>query len=326
MAVISVSITESTEQVVSGIPRIVAISTNVPSSIFYTLDGTIPTILSDIYITPIVMPTDKPIVLLKIFATNGVDSSPIIEESYSTTLLNNARLPHSATTQQPSDANDSLYPFGTNAPGDTSQFLNPAGITVDNPNKTQISNGFDGYGQPNNFTNEELSVENYSIVYTTTDAEGRTGPFIGNLPATVNVEQPPSIPENSSLYSTVFDPRAYVIFQDVSLEDPTSPPQINNQNFTLQDPKTYKDGINYFNTGLDAPPLSGSFIRSHFNPRDNSITYYYFDSSVNKWIISKAPYNPANFPIQSYAGIISTRQPGSRFVYEWLPFTRRVLF
>lgn len=70
MAVISISITESSEQIVSGIPKFVNISTNIPSTIFYTIDGSTPTLFSNIYTEAIFLPIDKPTATLKVFASN----------------------------------------------------------------------------------------------------------------------------------------------------------------------------------------------------------------------------------------------------------------
>src|SRR5271170_7586396 len=99
MAVICVTICQSKDQVVSGIPKTVAITTNMPSTIFYTLDDSTPTLFSTMYTGPIFLPYNKFLVTLKVLATNGVSSSPIVEERYQTNIVDsNARLPHAATT------------------------------------------------------------------------------------------------------------------------------------------------------------------------------------------------------------------------------------
>lgn len=330
MPVISITVTESEDQVISGIPKTVVLSANIPSSIFYTLDGTDPTISSPVYISPIHLPIDQLTVILKIMATNGVDSSPIVTETYTTDILNNARLPHSATDTQAEPDIQDLYPFGTNPDNPIGIYLNPgdAGYTVDNPALPAQPTGYDGDGYGNAFTNLPYNSENYSIVYSTTNAEGETGPGIGNLPATVTVEVPAPPPEQTDQFTNMFDPRAYVIFQDFSLENPDDPPQINRQFFSLEDSNKVRDGNNYFNSGLDSPPVTGAFLRSHYNPRDNTITYYYLDSIANRWIISKTPYVQTG----SWDGNLSQikfpkkNQEGAGFVFEWIPFQRRVLF
>jgi hypothetical protein len=328
MSVISVTITESSEQIVSGIPRSVSVETNIPATIFYTLDGSDPTLFSNIYTSAIILPMDALVVTLKILATNGVDYSTIITEIYETNILNNARLAHAATDAQAQENIPSLYPFGTPPIQPTTMFLNPgdAGVTVDDPTKTEIPTGFDGARNPTGFTNAPYDLENYSIKYSTTDSEGQTGRGIGNLPAKVTIQTEPAPPETSDQFSKIFDPRAMVIFHDVSKENPNDPPLINRQFFSLENAERARDGNNYFNSGMDSPPVSGSFLKSYYNPRDNTITYYYLDTTINKWIISKAPYQPTDNYNGNLSGILSTREPGSRYVFSWMPFTRRVLF
>lgn len=328
MVVISVSITESSEQVVAGIPKTVAISTNISATIFYTLDGTDPTLFSTIYTGPIFLPYDELQVTLKVLASNGVDSSSIITEVYETNMIQNARLPHSATDAQAGEPIPPLYPFGTPPIQPQGQFLNPAdaSITVNNPALPVVPSGFDGEGNPTGYTNLPYTSENYNIQYSTTDALGQTGLGVGNLPANVKVAERPADPETTEQFTTTFNPRAFVIFQDFSKENPEDPPQINRQFFTLEDPERVRDGNQYFNSGLDSPPVSGSFLRSHYNPRDNTITYYYLDTWTNKWIISKTPYQPTGSFDGNLSTIAISKQPGAGFVFQWLPFTRRVLF
>jgi hypothetical protein len=329
MVVISVTITESAEQVVAGIPKTVAISTNVPSTIFYTLDGSVPTLFSTMYTGPIFLPIANLSVTLSVFATNGIDSSPVVTETYLTNMLGNTRLPHSATDQSSEPNIPDLYPFGTPAIQPNAPFLSPAlaGVTVDDPEKPSTSTGFDGAGNETGFTDQPYNIENYQITYSTTDALGQTGRGIGNLPATVTVKPEDPIPETTQQFSNMFDPKAFVIFQDFDKENPNDPPQINRQFFTLEDPSKARDGVHYFTSGLDSPPVSGSFLRSHYNPRDNTISYYYLDTWTNKWIISKQQFKPTGTFDGNLAAVpIGSRAPGSRYVFQWLPFTRRVLF
>lgn len=325
MTVISIILTESAEQVVSGIPKTVSLATNVSATIFFTLDGTDPTLFSTIYTSPIHLPFNQLSLTLKVIATDGVDFSSIFIETFTSNILNNARLPHSGTSGQGQAATPDLYPFGTPTlqPNDT--FVSPgdASITVDNPDLPSVSNGFDSDGNPNTFTNQPYNLQNYAIIYSTTDAVGAKSPGVGNLPADVVIKPADPPPETSQQFTNMFDPRAMVIFQDVSQESPDDPVQLNKQYFSLEDPEKARDGALFYSAGLDAPPVNGTFLKSYHNPRTNTMTYYYFDSWTNRWIISTTPYQPTGDFDGNLSGAASA---WNGKVYEWLPFTRRVLF
>jgi len=342
MAVISVTVTQSEEQVVSGIPKTVSVTTNIPATIFYTLDGTDPTLFSTIYTGPIFLPFNELLITLKVFATNGTDSSPIVVEQYMTNIVDsNARLPHAGTTAAAGSVIPDSYPFGTPPYQPQQGYLNPAdagAYTVNNTALPSNPTGFDGQGNPTGFTNQPYDSTNYQITYTDRNAAGEQNRNLGNMPGYTTLPYPSDVqpdtgqtsnqgPEQSSQFTTLFDPRAMVIFQDFSQEDPNDPPQINRQFFSLENPERVRDGTLYFNTGQDATaPVSGSFVRAHYNPRNNTITHYYRDSWSNKWIISTAPYQPNGTFDGNMAQMAMGTKSGAGVVFEWLPFTRRVLF
>lgn len=336
MTVISISITESSEQIVSGIPRSVALETNIPSTIFYTLDGSDPTLYTNIYIEPIQLPTDKTILVLKIFATDGVDSSAVVTNTYLTnTLDKGARTSHSATNApaNSTQGNFNLQPFGSYPIQPNQTFLGAAeaGLTVDNPALAETPTGFDGEGNPVGFTNGqnmELPSPEFPFLYSETDDEGQRGAGIGTLPKS-SVFMEPAPAERSDINSAMFDPRALVIIQDLTQPtDPNVPPHINRMSFTLENVEKTRQGNQYFNCGLDAPPVSGSFVRQHFNPRNNTMTYYYFDSTQNRWIQSTIPFTPRNdqFNYASRMVLRKNNGPGSNRVFQWVPFKASYLY
>lgn len=339
MTVISVSIVESSEQVISGIPKMVSVSTNIPATIFYTIDGTIPTNFSNIYIGPIFLPFDKLSVTLNILASNGINSSPILTEIYSSNILNDTRLPHSSTDVQPGTNIPDLYPFGTNIAQPLGTYLNPgeAGTNVFDPSLPSTGTGFvgdgyvdqDGYisGTETGFTNKPFTLQNYNIIYSTSDVEGNTGPGIGNLPANVTIKPQDDQPEESDQFSNFFDPRALVIFQDVRKENPADPPIINSMSFTFENPEKARDGNAFFTSGLDSPPNSGSFVSSFYNARENTVTSYYFDSWANKWLIMTAPFVQNGTYDGNLSQVFRGRDTGTvGIVIEWNLYARRVLF
>jgi hypothetical protein len=329
MSVISVAITNSAEEITKGIPRSIAISTSSIATIFYTLDGTTPDTASNVYFSAIQTPTNKSGLVLKVFATDGTDSSPVLTFEYGTVLT--GRLPHSTVTGTSISDTNSLFPFGSNVPrGDAKFGPNAnAGLTIENPFNTslpQISNGFDDQGTPNDFTNATL--DSYPIIYSITDSIGQTGRGVGNLPATVTVSPSVAPPEVSNRSDKLFNPRALVVYQDQSLESPDDPAFLNREYFSLQNPEKYADGNLFFNAGLDSPAASGAFVKNHFNPKDNTMTYYYFDSSSNRWIISKQPYQEKDPDMYNFAQMVFPRNKpeGGGVVFAWRQFARRILF
>jgi len=331
MAVISLTITESSEQVVAGIPRSIAITANMASTIFYTTDGSDPDLSSTIYTAPFKLPTNQLTLVLKIFASNGVDSSPIISTTYQTDLLGqNARNPHSGTdAQAQSVPKADPRPFGSTPIQPDAHFLGPAeaGSNVNDPNLPSTSNAFDADGNPSTFTNatfQGIASKDLLVILSETNAIGERGYGIGTLPEKSKVQAPVPPPEYSSTTDKLYNPKAMVIFQDYTLPGNVDDPvDVNRMSFTLENVEETRQGNQFFNVGPDTPPPTGNFVRQHYNPRDNTITYYYFDSSVNRWIISKTAYTPAP-TAHNYSGVVFGK--GSRAVFAWRQFAQRFLY
>jgi len=340
MPIISITITPSTEQVLPGIPTTIALSTNIPSVLFYTLNGTTPNTYSPIYVAPIIMPETQLTVTLSVVASNGTDTSAVVVQTYTANnaailTAAGARLPHSATTPvNNSSTSNSLFPFGTSGPNPDSQYLNPgdAGTTVYNESEPAIPSGFDGSGNPSGFTN--LPIDNYEFqqVYSTLTYQNEEEPGVGNLPATtttIGSQYPIQFrKEQSDLADKVFNPRALVVYQDSTTEDPTNPVLINRPYFSLENTETTRDGDLLYNTTVDSPPTMGGFVTRHYNARTNMLTYYYYDNTVGRWIISTTPFQST-----SNIGALSTmvfgrssdgNNGGKRYT-KWFPFARRYL-
>ena len=329
MAIISISITESQAQIVAGIPKTITLTTNIHSSIFYTLDGSDPNLFSTIYTGPITMPTNLLSITLKVFASNGTDNSPIVTETYFTNEVDgNTRHARHGTTAQANSAASNMYPFGDSQIDPTVQFTDPGntGINVNDPNLPNAPTGYDANAQPTGQTNKPYNFQNYDIIYP--QGNSINEPLkVGQLPSKITTRPRVDLPESSSYGSKYFDPKAFVIYQDASTEDPSKPPLINRAHFSGELHERVRTGNNFFVSGLDAPPTTGAFVRSAYNARENTITYYYYDQIANKWIISKQAYQPkdpdagALYQVKFARG---TQTAG--LVFKWIPFARRVLF
>jgi hypothetical protein len=332
-SVITITITESETQIVSGIPQSVSISTNIPATIFYTLNGTVPSLFSTIYTASIILPTDTMTVDLNVFATNGTITSPVIYNSYFTdnTTCADQRVGHSGTNApaQPCGTlgNIDPAPFGAPSLFPNQQFLGvaAAGLTVDNPQLTEIPQGFDGNGNPTNFTNGQdpygIPSKSFGYLYSNSGADGGIGTFPPHT-----VIRPPPPPEQSNMASPFFDPRAQVVIQDTTQPiNPLLPIQINRMQFSMEDVQHTRTGNQMFNTALEGPPTTGGLTRSQYNPVDNSMTYYYWDSTSLRWLVSRQNFQPKPTFITDYSsamvmGGIPGNPQGAQFVFQWNVF------
>ena len=329
MSVISITITPSLQTVLPDLPALITISTNIPAIIFYTLDGKIPNTDSPVYVAPIVMP-ELLSVTLSIVATNGNNTSDVVVQTYTAdasqivTIVND-RLPHSTVVGLDGNtSNNSLFPFGSNSPVPNVEYGNPgnAGTTVYNQSlPTAVSQGFDGNGNPAVFTNKPKEFYQFNEIYSTTNYEGEIFPGVGSLPAPVEIigsQYPQDYrPEISSTADRIFDPRALVIYQDTTTEDPTNPAIIMRQNFNLENPEIVRDGNLLHNTALDQETTTGVFVRRDYNPRTNMITNAYYDNTVGRWIFSKSVYQPTTAGLNNLSQMVFGRGAAGNRVYSW---------
>lgn len=332
MTVINLTILDSAQEVVSGIPRFITITTNISAIIFYTLDGSTPTTDSTMYVAPIQTPQGLLKLQLNVFATNGTDSSPVISHTYQTDLLGQgARTPHSGTDAPPNSTQglNDPYPFGSNPvmPGQVFLGAAEAGFTTDNPLLPSTPSGFDADGNPAAFTNEPLiGVPTIAlpIIFSESDAEGNRGPGIGTLPPHT-VQKPVPPPEQANYSDKLFDPRALVIFQDFTKpNDPNMPVMINRQFYDESNLSRDRDGVQYYNS-IDTQAPAGTFLRQHYNPTDQTLTYYYWNSKTNRWIISKTAFTPSP-TAGRYYDLVFGREEGAGWVFQWRRFGGQYLW
>lgn len=324
MALITITITESEAQRISGVPEFVTLSTSIPSTVYYTLDGADPDTLSLVYAGgELALPTNQPSVTLKIFATNGADSSAIIERHFRPNIILGRQTHDQVTLSGGCDDSDKTFPYATPSSGTPMAWtsIGPNDLIVDKPGVTNIPSGFDADGNPTGGT--DLDLSEYLIKFSDSNrANTERGRGIGTLPSEVTVAPKEAPPTASNRNDSLFNPRALVIYQDSRIPpDDPDVVNINRQFFSLPNAEVYKDGILLNTTGLEGNIPTGSLLRSHFNPRDNTMRYYYFDSQALRWIISIEPFTPPSARTHGLQNIVfSSRGPSDRKVFRWIPF------
>ena len=256
--VILLSIEESEEQVIDGFPAYIILSTNVPSTIFYTLDGTDPTDDSEIFIDKIVLPTHGTTLTLKAQAVSGSATSSILEEVYFTdqTGLDKARR------------------------------LGKEGISILPPGSTPVDHmSFDADG--NLAQTSSIPFVDLDIVASTTNDRGEDIPGSTTVDfITFAIEVPPeqetfvSSPNNN----INFDPTAAYIIIDGT----TQKSQENQVVKIINRPHGSMNLLSRIhNQNLEEYGLtSGNFVRYMIDPKSGKITFYYRDGRENRWIKS----------------------------------------
>ena len=327
MSIISLTVTESSTEIVSGIPKSVSVETNIPSTIFYTLDGSDPTIASLVYIDIILLPTNQPTVTLKLFATNGTDSSAIIEQIYNPNI-SGLRQAHDQVFDLPSAAKQRSFGFlGSKVPARFGTF-SPKSLIVDKPDVENIFDGYDGTATGTTTGGIDLPLSEYEILFSETNTQGEKGRGIGTLPSNTTLvparNNYPDIISHTS--SALFNPKARVIIQDSRKPPFDNVTHLNGTFFSLENSEIVKDGNLLFTTAIDGLVPTGSLVRSFFNQNNNTITYYYFDSATLRWIISTEPFTPKPpEEFNLYSILFSSRARNDDKVFRWIPFTRRHL-
>jgi hypothetical protein len=323
VSVISLTLTQSAHETLRGIPDTITVSTNIPAVVFFTIDGTLPNTNSSVYVSPIRLPSSLSQVTLNVLATDGTNTSSVVSQTFTGDLSSvvnfsgGAKFPQATQASIGNSANgNSLFPFGTTNPGSNTQYtgVGSSANTIYDQSLPSVPNGYDESGNPASFSNDPIDVfgappqikdKNVSVI-------GKNGPI-------------EFVQEFSSNNDKLFNPKALVIYHDASNTDLLTPTIINRPHFSLENPELIKDGILLSTHNLNSPTITGSFIKSHYNPNTGTMKTYYRDSAVNRWIISEWQYTPTEPSLNSFSNLVFGREPGSVHVYPWHLWMRRTL-
>ena len=323
MAIITVTLTEHGFKKVANIPEFVTLETNIPCTIFYTLDGTEPSTSSDIYVDEIIFPINVNSVSLRVFATNGVDSSEVLDYFFGPDWKN-IRVPHAKVIDAGNGAMDCAIGGGTY---DNGLYTQPAGITVKSFGTPGIPDGYDAFQDPALQTDKEYNLENYEVEYSETNSIGQYGNGIGTLPAKVVLVVPDPINKSANANSKLFNPKSMVIIQD-GREPPQDPnvSTVNKQYFSTENIERVRDGSKLTNRAFaDGSINTGSFIRPFYNARENTYTFYYRDAETNRWIISIEPMPKPTNSVAMQQMVFQNSSFAEKKIFRWIPFKGKIL-
>lgn len=289
MTVVTLTFIGSEQEIVSGIPKLMTIESNIPATIYFTLDGAIPTTDSPIYVDTFEMPDGQNTVTLSAF---GIDSDG---------------MPGPVLTQ-------AFAPDVTRV--SVARSIGLEGIVVDRADDdTDNVLGYGADGEPISFTDFEKKHLNLRLIRS---ERGLFGIYEGTQ-VEVSVPDPDSTittsddgftPFSTPEVGELFNPEARFILidnrKDNDIELPLKPyGSIHN---------IYKEfgGKRLMEPADDAAYVSGGHVRRFFDAKNNVMVTYYFDHNESRWV-KNIQELPDNIPATNYSA--SSRQP---LVFPWV--------
>lgn len=290
MAVVTLTFTGSEEEITSGIPQTVSISSNVPATIYYTIDGTTPTLLSSVYVGDINLPDGQDSVILSAFGVDSEDNAgPILTQTFAadTTRITVSRNvgQEGFVLSRPNDGDN--IPVGFDVNGEAAMFLDVDPETLD---MVISDRGFEGIapgarievGVPDPTTTPSFKDDNF---------------------------EPFSTPEIAEF----FNPKAKMIVIDTRKDNDLNP--VLRPFGSLNNIYDEFNGFRIREAADDATYVSGGFVRRFYDAKNNVMVSYYYDNNEGRYIknIQKLPAN-----IKPIAIMGNQNKSGQPLVFKWI--------
>ena len=284
---ITLTITESDNQFVSGIPEYVTLSTGSPATIFYTINGDSPSPDdSEIYVDYIFMPTDVSYVKLKILVILSSGASEDFEHEF-------------YTSQSNIDGRRMMGSEGIS-------ILRVGSEVVDS-----LSLNLDGYASQEtsiDISDLDIKTSKYdSIGYENPDKTSRDFIRFSEKDSSNNNDIFSSTSVNSNIF---FNPKAGYIEIDGTTKGAIDSQEVRIVNRASGTMSTVGSAFN--DHLLQTPPVTGNLVRSYYDKNRNIMISYYYESRECRWIVSKQSVNLKTIVASSPS------DPRSRFVFKWV--------
>jgi len=281
---INLTIKEGSHELLDGFPETISFETDVPSTVYYTLDGTDPTADSLIAVGKIFLPTLKGSLTVRAIAMSGDDESEIIEAEYenSSTKMDGRRLIGDEGIAVIRFGDDLVDSLAFDSDGGKAQGLSGDKEDFDIKGSRTSSRG-----------------EAYSAGKTSRD-------FINfSLKDKVTKRDSISSPNNNPN----FDPTAKFIVIDGSTEEAKDNQVVKIVNRPYN---TFGTTTNFYKErlGQKEPIITGNFVRSFYNGKTGKYVSYYWESLESRWIRSEQTISRDTLRIGPKAEKL--------FVYRWI--------
>lgn len=286
MSVFIINLVPSKEEILAGVPRYLQIVSNIPATIYYTLDGTTPTLDSPIYTGTITMPVDD----LVVVSAFGIDSlnnnSPVITQIFGP------------------------FFYGINKGSE--------GIVVDGPIiplSEKIIDGYNADSKPIRFL--DIPRIELQLVHSHVGFDGAGRGDATNILEPTEIQEPGLIEDQDWVIFTTtekaqfFNPYAKNIIIDGRKDNEVF--FLNRPFGTMRNDKKFDGGKNYRISGLDDNYISGGFTNHFYDKEKKILVSYYRDTNSLTMVKSIQPY------VVNRVGVGPQRFYGMPLVFQWLP-------
>jgi hypothetical protein len=281
---ILLTIVEGDTELLDGFPETISFETDIPATVFYTLDGTTPTENSLIAIGKVFLPTLSGTLQVKAIAISGDDSSDVVSVKYEneSTTLGGPRI---------------LGEEGIVVMGYGDEAVSSLGYTADGEAALKTSRDVNDLSLKGSKT-DSIGVE---------IGGGKTSYSFVNF----SLKNEPSLPKETSTPNSNpnFDPSAKFIIIDGSTDEARDNQVVKIVNRPYN---TFGTTTNFYKErlGEKEPIITGNYVRSFYNRETGKYVSYYWESLESRWIRSEQTISKKTLKI----GPRSVK----RFVYRWI--------
>lgn len=285
---INLTIEKSQIELVSGFPEYIIFKTDIPSTVFYTLDGTTPDVDSLVAEGRVYLPTNQGTVILTAVAISDDDNSDLLIEEFSTIMqiTKVQNIGQEGIRILPLDA-ESVLNLGYNEDGDPAQ------------QSTIVLENLDIVASRTDYTGMPITGEK----------DGKTSKYFINLikDKTKYSYLDKSSPNNNNVF---FDPKAKYIEIDgtTSAAMEGQVVKIVNRPYGNFDPvsKGYNEAKKQSEN-----VITGNLVRSIYDPSTGLYVSFYYESKDSRWIVSKQKTDKKLLTI-------NFNSEKNRFVFRWV--------